>query len=239
MKEFTLLIPTLNESYNLRILFRQLIPYKDLIKILLVDDSSQDEFKILNKLISKFLDLDIRTLKGYKKGIGTAIRQGLNYIDTNYFIIMMGDLSDDPQDLPKIMEKLKDGYQVVFGSRFIKGSYLQDYPPTKFIANRLTNLVISVLFRIKSHDITGAFTGYQSRYFKNTTFKSTGFSILIELPIKGKLSGLKYCEVPVTWRNRIEGQSSMRLLRAGRNYWRIILELFFSQFFNKKVANQK
>ncbi|OLS23333.1 MAG: Undecaprenyl-phosphate 4-deoxy-4-formamido-L-arabinose transferase [Candidatus Heimdallarchaeota archaeon LC_3] len=229
LKDTTILIPTLNEYNNLRILLKQFLLLSKEIKILLVDDSSEKEYNKLFKLKEDYPRLEIIIIRGKKRGVGTAVRMGIKNIKTKYFIIMMGDLSDDPKDVPKLISKLRDGYQIVFGSRFIKGSYILDYPVIKFISNRLTNILVALIFMIKSHDITGAFAGYLTYPLINEKFISQRFSIFIEIPIIGKLKGMSYCEVPVTWRNRIEGQSNMKLIKAGNDYWLTILRLFFKR----------
>ena len=226
IKDTTIIIPTLNEFNNLKILLKFLLPLNSDIKVLIVDDSAEPEFNKLFHLKEKYSELEIKIIKGKKKGVGTAVRLGIKQIKSKYFIIMMGDLSDDPRDIPKLIEKLREGYGMVFGSRFIKGSFLLDYPFFKFIFNRLTNILVAIMFGIFASDITGAFSGYVTLPFQNESLISKKFSIFIELPLIGKIKGLKYCSVPVTWRNRIEGQSNMKLFKAGNDYWKIIIKLF-------------
>ena len=230
MKSTTILIPTMNEVENIRILLQKLMKYKDQAKIVFIDDSTDEQFIKMKSVIKKFPSMDIKIVKGLKSGVGVAVRIGIKHVSTKYFVVMMGDLSDDPDDFEGILNKLNEGFGIVFGSRFSKGSKIDNYPFFKFIANRLTNILIALAFLIKSHDITGAYSGYRTVFFKNCHLKSRGFSIFAELPLKGIVGGLSYCEIPVVWRNRISGKSNMKLFRVGFQYWKIILELLVFKY---------
>lgn len=79
----------------------------------------------------------------------------------------MGDLSDDPQDVPKLVRKIDEGYDIAYGSRFIEGGGTDGYPWAKMIANRTFNNVVRLLFGIKHKDITNAFKAYRKEVLES------------------------------------------------------------------------
>ena len=80
-------------------------------------------------------------------GFGCAIQTGLNAMQGDAAVIFMADESDDCRDVVRYWEKLSEGYDCVFGSRFMKGGGTIDYPPVKLFMNRLANAFVRFLFR--------------------------------------------------------------------------------------------
>ncbi|MEQ1772109.1 MAG: glycosyltransferase family 2 protein, partial [Devosia sp.] len=103
---------------------------------------------------------DVRTLAA-SHGFGRAIVYGLNHMRGDAVVIMMADASDSPTDAVRYWRLLGEGYECAFGSRFIRGGNVVDYPRVKLIVNRLANLFIRVLFRHGLNDTTNAFKAYR------------------------------------------------------------------------------
>ena len=116
----------------------------------------------------------------------------------------MGDGSEDPSDILPMMEKSNEGYDLVLSCRFGKNSKLFGYPKAKYWANRLMNAVLAIIFRIKSKDITNAFTAYNRDQLESVELKTLGFELSIEMPIKMIRNGARYTSVDVVWKNREE-----------------------------------
>ena len=115
----------------------------------------------------------------------------------------MGDCSDNPKDIIKYVDYLDQGFDCVFGSRFIKNSTVVDYPFLKLILNRIANNFIRFLFLIKYNDITNAFKAYKKELLID--FKpilSEHFNINAELALKAISRGYKYKVIPISWHNR-------------------------------------
>ena len=108
-------------------------------EVLVVNDNSTDRTEaVLQDLQSAYLTLryvNSRTLNGF----GLAVREGLDHSTGDAVAIVMGDGSDSPEDVVRCYRKLQEGYECVFGSRFIKGSRIIDYPRHKLLLNRLAN----------------------------------------------------------------------------------------------------
>ena len=126
-------------------------------EIIVVDDNSDDKTeKILNKLSKR--NKRIRSFhKKYRNkgptGLGSAIKFGIKYCSGDIVVPLMGDLSDNPNDIPKLIKKIKEGYDVVCGSRFIAGSKIIGYPKIKMLCNRFYNRLFAFLFFLDVEDI--------------------------------------------------------------------------------------
>ena len=132
-------------------------------EILVVNDGSTDTTRdVLFELAARYAN--VRFIENPPpNGFGLAVHAGLANFRGDAVAIVMADGSDDPADVVKYYAKLREGYDCVFGSRFIAGSKLIDYPMHKLIINRLANLFIRVLFQLRYNDVTNAFKCYRRR----------------------------------------------------------------------------
>ena len=130
-------------------------------EIIVVDDGSTDStWAILTELRTKIPELAPVQNTGLN-GFGRAIIFGINSMKGDALVIMMADESDDCRDAVRYWHKLNEGYDCVFGSRFIKGGGVVDYPIIKLWINRFANLFIRLLFRHGLNDTTNAFKAYR------------------------------------------------------------------------------
>ena len=136
----------------------------------------------------------------------------------------MADGSDDPADLVKCYKKLGEGYDCVFGSRFIAGSQVIDYPIHKLILNRLANFFIRILFQQRFNDFTNAFKIYRREVIAGLQpILSHHFNLTVELPLKAIIRGYNFAVVPISWRNRKFGISKLNIREMGSRYLFIVL----------------
>jgi len=136
----------------------------------------------------------------------------------------MADISDSPVDLVNYYRKMQEGYDCVFGSRFIKGSRVIDYPAHKLILNRLGNMLTMALFAIKYNDVTNAFKLYRKEVINGVKpLLSHHFNLTVEIPLKAIIRGYSYCVVPNSWTNRKKGFSKFKIKELGSRYLFIIL----------------
>ncbi len=157
-------------------------------------------------------------------GFGLAIRRGLEEFRGEAVCVMMGDLSDSPADLLRYYRELKNGAECVFGSRFVKGSEVVDYPKHKLVLNRLANRFIQVLFRLDHNDITNAFKAYRREVIEGIQpLFSHHFNLTVEMPLKAVVRGFSFKTVPVSWTNRVEGVSKLKIKEMGSRYLFIVL----------------
>jgi dolichol-phosphate mannosyltransferase len=160
-------------------------------------------------------------------GFGFAVRAGLDVFEGDAVVIMMGDGSDDPRDALRYFELLDEGYECAFGSRFVAGGSVRDYPRVKLAINRLVNLGIRVLFRHGYDDTTNAFKAYRREVIENVQpLLSQHFNLTVELPLKAITRGYSYGVVPISWTNRAAGVSKLGLKEMGSRYLYIVLLVF-------------
>lgn len=219
---------TIREVYN--VLERNSVEHE----ILVVNDNSSDATKdILDKLSTEIPTLRYITNSGLR-GYGLTVRLGLEHIRGDAVCIMMADGSDSPDDLLKYHNKLKDGYDCVFGSRFIKASQLIDYPIHKLILNRLGNYFIKILLGIKHNDITNAFKCYKKEVIMGIQpLFSNHFNLTVELPLKAIIRGYNFATVPIKWVNRTHGISKFKIKEIGSRYLFIIFYIFLEKHLSR------
>jgi len=200
-------------------------------EIITVDDRSTDDTgKILDKLKEEnsLLKVIHRTGDANRVEIGWAIRDGINAAKCSLVAIMMGDMSDDPEDMVKMVNKIKEGYDFIIGSRFCKGGKIYDYPPARLIVNRLCNYFVKFLFGLRTNDISNAFKVYRRDAIKSIKIESPSFNFTVEIPLKLIKKRYKYTQVPVKWFGRKKGLSKLKVLEIGSNYLKTILKIFIS-----------
>ncbi|MFA7273185.1 MAG: glycosyltransferase family 2 protein [Crocinitomicaceae bacterium] len=211
-------------------------------EILVINDNSKDStLEILMKEKSNIDTLKVYTNDG-PNGFGYAVRYGLERFKGDCVAVMMADLSDSPEDLVIFYNKMLEGFDCVFGSRWIKGGRVYDYPQPKKMINRIANNIVKITFRLKYNDCTNAFKLYKRETILGLKpFLSPHFNLTLELPLKAIVRGYSYAVVPNSWRNRKAGESKLKIKEMGSRYFFILLycliEKHFSQGDFKKKNN--
>jgi dolichol-phosphate mannosyltransferase len=163
----------------------------------------------------------------YSRGYGQAVRAGLDCYEGDAVAVVMADGSDDPRDLVRYHGLLLDGYDCAFGSRFIRGSHVTNYPRFKLVLNRLVNWGIRILFRLDYNDTTNAFKAYRREVIDSIRpLLSHHFNLTVEMPLKAIVRGHSYGIVPIAWRGRASGASKLSLQEMGSRYLFIVLYVF-------------
>lgn len=240
MKEqlLSVIIPVRDEEEVIVGVIRSLIEKleKERIKyeIVVVNDHSHDNTKELVETLFKD-NQNVKILDNkLSAGFGYAIKFGLDNYNGDYVVIYMGDGSDDPEDVVKYYYKLKEGYDCVFGSRFIKGAKVVGYPFVKLIFNRLGNWLIKFLFGIKYNDVSNAFKAYRKEVIENIKpLVSNYFNITVEIPLKAIIRGYKYAVVPINWYGRTSGVSKYKLGQLQKKYIFSILYVWLEKILLK------
>ncbi len=199
-------------------------------EIIVVDDNSTDEtFSMLSQLANKIVELKPLKNTGLA-GFGRTITCGLTAMTGDAVVVMMADESDDCRDVVNYWLKLNEGYDCVFGSRFIKGGGVVDYPSHKLLLNRLANLFIKTLFGINHNDITNAFKAYRRTVIRGCEpLIAPHFNLTIEIPLKAIVRGYTWATIPITWRNRRSGLSKLKIQEMGSRYLFICLYILLEK----------
>jgi len=202
--------------------------------VLVIDDNSSDRTK---EVVEEIGDANprVRCLTSYHPpGFGFAVRCGLEQFSGDAVAIMMADASDSPEDLVAYYRLLEEGYECAFGSRFIRGARVIDYPRTKLIMNRIVNFGIRVLFRLGYNDTTNAFKAYRREVIEAIQpLLSHHFNLTVELPLKAVVRGYSYGVVPISWTNRKAGVSKLALSEIGSRYLFIVLYVFLEHHLSR------
>jgi dolichol-phosphate mannosyltransferase len=203
-------------------------------EIVVVDDGSADgTWERLQALAERITALRPVQNVG-QRGFGRAVTLGFDRASGDAIIVMMADESDDYRDVVLYWETLNQGWQAVFGSRFIRGGGMIDYPWTKLWVNRLANLFLRLLFRIRLNDTTNAFKAYRREVIDGCRpYLSPHFNLTIELPLKTIIRGYSWTVVPITWRNRKTGISKLKIKEMGSRYLFIALYCWLEKYFSR------
>ncbi len=193
-------------------------------EILVVNDNSTDDTEPLLQRLQDELPSVRYVNNDGENGFGFAVRVGLSEFRGDAVAVFMADCSDDPRDLVRFYNRLREGYDCVFGTRFGRGGKVIDYPWPKLVLNRLGNWLIQLLFVSDYNDTTNAFKLYRREVIAGLSpLLSHHFNLLVELPLKSIVRGYRYAVVPNSWHNRKRGISKFKIREMGSRYLFIIL----------------
>jgi glycosyltransferase involved in cell wall biosynthesis len=237
MIEYSAVVPCHNESGNLPELAKRLDSAlkktKKSYEIIIVNDNSTDNSKdALDRLKKEFEKLRYVERRQFP-GVGNAKRDGFKEVKGKYIITLDGDLSHDPAEIPRFIEKIKD-YDMVCGSRYARGGEAEMGASRKIISGAF-NFVFRTVLGIPIRDFTSGFRIYKSEIIKSIKLKSSGFGIYIEIPLKAYLKGYRLAEIPIKYYKRMEGKSNLNYLRQGPEYIKVACEALLIKLHLKKI----
>lgn len=233
--KLSVVVPAYNEEKNLppvlnslQTAFRQeQIPYE----IIVVNDNSSDGTAAV---IAAFQadDPAIRTVNRTPPGgFGRAIRSGLDLVCGDVVIIYMADCSDHPADAIAYYRKIEEGYDCVFGSRFLKGSQVTSYPLGKLIVNRIVNKAMQWFFLCPFNDLTNAFKAYRTEVIRACgPYRASHFNLNIEMSLGAVVRNYHIAQIPIGWTGRTWGSSNLRIKEMGRRYLSTLIKIMAERF---------
>ncbi len=235
----SVVIPAQNEQGRIERTVRDLVAALDAAgiphEILVVNDNSRDRTREILLRLSEELPT-LRFLDNEPpSGFGFAVRTGLANFRGDVVATVMADAADLPEDGGRFYRKLQEGFDCVFGSRFVRGGRVVGYPQVKLLVNRLGNFLIRSLFLMRYNDVTNAFKMYKRSVIAGIQpILSCHFNITVELPLKAIVRGYSYAVVPNTWINRDEDVSKFRIREMGSRYMFIILYCYFEKLLSRQ-----
>jgi len=203
-------------------------------EIIVVDDGSSDgTWPILEAAAERIAEV-VPVRNPGPNGFGRAIQKGLATATGDAVVIMMADESDDCRDVVRYWKTLQEGFDCVFGSRFMKGGGTIDYPWVKLVLNRCANQFIRLLFGIRLNDTTNAFKAYRRDVVEGCLpILSPHFNITVELPLKAIVRGYSWTTIPITWRNRRSGIAKLKIREMGSRYFFIVAYVWLEKYFSR------
>ncbi len=232
--KFSLVMPARNEEGCILLTLQRftdvLSANVENFEIVVVDDGSTDATQDRLLAFSARHPEVVAVTNTGRHGFGMAVRYGLAHVTGDAVAIVMADGSDSPEDLLKYYRKLEEGYDCVFGSRFIDGGSVVGYPRHKLLLNRMANAFVRILFGLKFNDITNAFKCYRREVIAGIQpLIAPHFNLTVEMPLKALVRGYSYAVVPITWTNRAAGISKLKLKEMGSRYLFIVLYLWLEK----------
>lgn len=210
--DISIIIPTYNEGTNVQTMVSRLInvllPLKRTFEILFMDDSTDDtpqQLELLSENYS-FVNYIHRT---DKRGLATAVTDGLNHSRGDILIVMDSDLQHPPELIPDLVNKIDEGYQMVIPSRFIVGgndgglNYYRKF--VSWTARIIARITLKRLRKIT--DPTSGFFAVRKSALEGKEFRPIGWKIMLELIVRANIDQI--AEIPYHFQARDLGNSKM------------------------------
>src|SRR5690625_457634 len=229
MEKNLVIIPTYNEKENIENVIKRVVDLKTPFDILVVDDSSPDGTSQIVKELQKSLPQLHLEVRKEKDGLGKAYTHGFKWaLQRNYQFIfeMDADLSHNPDDLPKLLDALKNGNDVAIGSRYSHGVNVVNWPMSRVLLSFIASKYARFVTRLPINDATAGFVGYrrivlETLNLDNIKFKGYGFQI--EIKFKAWKKNFKLIEVPIIFTNRVAGESKISANIMGEAVFGILM----------------
>ncbi len=228
----SVVIPVYNEVENIPLLLERLEEAlkgmgKD-FEVVIVDDGSTDgTTEILKRLKPRYPWLRVVVLRR-NFGQSAAFTAGLDHARGEVIVTMDGDLQNDPQDIPRLLEKIEEGYDVVSGWRKDR----KDPFFSRRLPSILANALISRLTKVKLHDYGCSLKAYRREVIEGLTIYGELHRFI---PVLVSFGGARIAEIPVTHHPRRFGRSKYGLSRTYRVLLDLMLMLFFRKFATKPL----
>lgn len=223
-----IVIPTFNERKNIGLLIDEV--FKNLPKsyVFVVDDKSPDKTaEVVREYQKKYKNLNL-ILRMKDKGRGASVLAGFQnalkkYPEVSYFIEMDSDFSHNPADIPKLLKAANKNI-ISIGSRYIRGSVIEEWPFKRIILSRMANTYIRFFLGIPIADYTMGFRCYSREALESlnlSKIKHKGFITLSEIAYKLYKNGFSFIEVPVILKDRTRGQSNANFKEVLKSFFAV------------------
>ncbi len=195
-------------------------------ELVAVDDSSDGTWEILQSFAGLHQNV-VAVRGGDPPGYGKALQKGFSVATGDILIPFNGDLSDSLDDVMSYIRLIEEGYEMVFGSRFMAGAKVTDSTAVKGVVSQLGNGFLRILFGTSCSDITNSFKAYRKSVLEEIQPTANGYNIGMEIALNGIRKKYKYTTIPVTWSGRKYGRSKMSMLKVIPKYLSTALNVRF------------
>lgn len=228
--KLSIIVPAHNEEENIIEVIKCIensvsVPHE----LVVVNDHSTDKTKeLLDKFIKQPNNIKVVENK-LALGFANALKTGFQDASGDVFVPIMADLCDDLSTLIKLYDKIKQGYDIVCGSRYIKGGARLGGSRLKGRLSLFAGKSLHFLLGIPTSDIANAYKMYRKKVIESIEIESKGFEISMEIPLKAYYSGFRITEVPTVWRERTKGKSNFQLLKLLPSYLKLYTWAIFKR----------
>jgi dolichol-phosphate mannosyltransferase len=209
-----IIIPTYNEVENIEKLILEIFKFEPKIQILFIDDNSPDgSADLIRQLQQKYTNIHLLERPG-KQGLGSAYIMGFRFAlekGYEYIFEMDADFSHNPREIPNFLKAI-DKYDLVLGSRYIKGVNVVNWPLSRLLLSYFANMYTRIVTGIPVQDSTGGFKCFRRQVLESIgfdTIKSNGYAFQIEMNFKAWKKGFKVKEIPIIFVDRVFGESKL------------------------------
>lgn len=234
----SLVIPVFNEAENVQPLLRDLEaavhePHETLLIYDFPEDTTLAAVAALQPPCAS-VRLIHNTLG---RGVLNALKAGFKAAQGDVIIVMMADRSDDPAAVALMAQLVRNGADVVAGSRYVRGGRQEGGPLLKRFLSRMAGMSLYYLGGLPIHDATNNFRAYSRRVVDQIPIEGeVSFALALELTLKAHWRGWRLAEVPTTWRDRTAGQSRFRLWAWLPHYLRWYVRALARAWFGTRFA---
>lgn len=223
------IIPTYNEIENISRMIDVVLTLDGGFDMLVIDDGSPDgTAKVVRERQAEFpLRLHLIERAG-KLGLGTAYIAGFHWaLEHNYDYIfeMDCDFSHNPNDLQRLYDRAREGYDVVVGSRYVQGVNVINWPMSRLLMSYCASMYVRTITRMPVYDATAGFVCYSRRALKTLDLdrvQMKGYGFQIEMKYSAWRLGLKVSEVSIVFVDRVVGTSKMSSGIFGEAFWGVL-----------------
>jgi len=212
--DLTIVIPVYNEGAGFEELWSELNTHLQFpFRALVVYDFDEDNTVPAVQAVIARGETRLSLVKNnVRRGVVGALLTGFRAVENGPLLVVMADLSDDLAQVSRMLELYRQGYDVVVGSRYMKGGRILNGPVLKQGLSRMAGVSLHWFRRIPTHDATNAFKVYDSTMLRHFTLESQrGFELNLEITVKAFLAGYPIVEIPSVWRDRTQGKSKFKL----------------------------
>lgn len=232
--KITLIIPAHNEEEIIASTIEGVEAQVDLdYEIIVINDhSSDDTAGVVKGLIKKYTNLKLIE-NDLDKGFANALKKGFSVAGADLIIPIMADLCDDPRTIKEMYNRAAEGFDVICGSRYMKGGTKKGGAPFQSFFSRFVGCTLRLFIGIPTFDVSNSFKCYSRNFLNSINLESKAFEVSMEIALKAYFSGLRITEVPTVWSGRSIGKSKFYLFRVAPSYIKLYFWAIFQKIFGK------
>jgi glycosyltransferase involved in cell wall biosynthesis len=243
MVEVSIVVPAHNEEGNLPQLVTHLRDLAGKVgdaEIILVDDHSTDQTpRLVDEYQRTYPNVRAIHRRNGIRGMGNTLKEGTATARGKFVIWTMADLSDDWGSVPPMLDKLRNGADMVFASRYMPGGSSGDLESFKRFVSSGFTFASRLFIGVPVHDITNAYRGFRREVYDKIRPEAGDFAISPEFALKAQLAGYKLDEVPTTYAKRQKGVANFRIFKMARRYFGMFVKANLTWRFQMSGLAQK